>query len=73
MAYREIAMWEVLEVIRGVARGEGRRSIARPGRTASITRLSSRFATAAISTSTSCPTQKLDEVIAGLEAAWERV
>jgi transposase len=29
MAYREIAMWEVLEVLRRVARGEGRRSIAR--------------------------------------------
>jgi hypothetical protein len=29
MAYREIAMWEVLEVLRRVARGEGRRAVAR--------------------------------------------
>jgi len=29
MAYREIAMWEILEVLRRVARGEGHRSIAR--------------------------------------------
>jgi len=29
MAYREIAMWEILEVLRRVARGEGHRAIAR--------------------------------------------
>ena len=29
MAYREIAMWEILEVLRRVARGEGRRAVAR--------------------------------------------
>ena len=29
MAYREIAMWEVLEVLRRMARGEGQRPVAR--------------------------------------------
>ena len=29
MAYREIAMWEILEVLRRVRRGEGQRAIAR--------------------------------------------
>jgi len=29
MAYREIAMWEILEVLRRVHRGEGQRAIQR--------------------------------------------
>jgi len=39
MAYREIAMWEILEVLRRVARGEGHRAIARvPGHSRSTIR-----------------------------------
>jgi len=39
MAYREIAMWEILAVLRRVARGEGHRAIARvPGHSRSTIR-----------------------------------